>query len=1271
MAGITQTIDNLNGGISEQPDDRKLPNQVNNILNGIPDPVEGLVKRPGAARVGTSKLANVQSSGKFFHYHRDETEGSYIGQVDNNGVTRMWKTSDGSACTMAHGVLINAITNAGSGYTSTPTVTISAPNVTGGVNAKAVATVSTSGTITGLAITDHGSGYTSTPTITIAAPASGTTATATAITTEDMTTQYLATTGTNNDAAGHSRSDSTGPANNINVLTINDYSFISNKDITNPKTEPDIVDASYSAGWGDKTGDATYDNEKEQYSCYIEILRTENGRQYGLNVYNSEDDHLGPRFSTWPNRNNAIDFTQDNGTSGEHPGTIVTTATRLKFNEAAEASGNLNEGDGTGTCEGIGTQVFSAAETNNHNPAKIRDTDANDPILSKWGVYVDVNAGDKRPEYRHNLTFRITINGQQGVKSGTGTIDGNDYRCTYARTVDLLHGGEGWVTGDSCLVKMTNCKEESLQRVVVTDHEVVKHKANIMPARPVPTPFDTEVAVSVDAILGGIVDALNGQYNWGRNSPNNPPAWERGLGGDGAQYINADYPPNWNTNTQNNLGNDENGWNSDSLTGNAMLKKQSSTTGQLNIKSGSDHINYKIIGNGIYLYCKSDFNIEVLHSDLMRVMHREVNSVADLPAQCRDGYVVRVLNFENSQDDDYYLKFQGENGRDGAGSWVECPKPQIRNAFDQSTFPMALVRDAGGSFTVKPWLWENRRVGDNKTNPKPTFLKTGSRNGTRINKCVFFRNRLGFLAGSNVILARPGTVDKPDFWANTALTISAIDPIDIASSSLYPSNLHDALEITAGLLCFSSNQQFLLTSDDTVLDPNTAKLKPVSSYNYSEKIPPISLGTTFAFVDTSNKYSRLNEVIGVTRETEPLINNASILVPTLIPKDVDLITNSRENNLIFISQSYVDATSTPNADLVYGFKYLPPSTGQGDRKQAAWFKWRLSNPLKYHFVVNDEYFFIDTDDFLQKINFKQMASDPVVDDDQEGDFPIHLDNYISVTGGVYSSTTNKTTFSSQSWLGDVTQLIATHDLVIVDTQTDSTSTRIGRYAICGDKTSSSFTVPGDWSEEVTTITITNGGSNYTSAPTISFSGGGGTGATATATISNGAVTAITITNGGSNYSSNPTISFSGGGGSSAAATASITGGLYVGYLYVYRVRLPKFYIKKQVGESNYDSNLNGYLTIQRVNLNFGKVGLYETELRRTGKDTYTDIHESVQLDEYEVSDAPYLNEEIKTIPIYEKNTNLEMVVKSEHPAPATLRSLSWEGAYSPKQHRRV
>lgn len=52
---------------------------------------------------------------------------------------------------------------------------------------------------------------------------------------------------------------------------------------------------------------------------------------------------------------------------------------------------------------------------------------------------------------------------------------------------------------------------------------------------------------------------------------------------------------------------------------------------------------------------------------------------------------------------------------------------------------------------------------------------------------------------------------------------------------------------------------------------------------------------------------------------------------------------------------------------------------------------------------------------------------------------------------------------------------------------------------------------------VTGITLTNGGSGYTSAPSISITGGTGTGAAATATVTNGSVTAVTVTSGGSGY----------------------------------------------------------------------------------------------------------------------------------------------------------
>ena len=70
-----------------------------------------------------------------------------------------------------------------------------------------------------------------------------------------------------------------------------------------------------------------------------------------------------------------------------------------------------------------------------------------------------------------------------------------------------------------------------------------------------------------------------------------------------------------------------------------------------------------------------------------------------------------------------------------------------------------------------------------------------------------------------------------------------------------------------------------------------------------------------------------------------------------------------------------------------------------------------------------------------------------------------------------------------------------------------------------------------------------GGAGYTSAPAISFSGGGGSGAAAIAVISGGAVVSLSITAPGSGYTSAPTIGFSGGGGSGASATAVISSGV--------------------------------------------------------------------------------------------------------------------------------
>ncbi len=68
--------------------------------------------------------------------------------------------------------------------------------------------------------------------------------------------------------------------------------------------------------------------------------------------------------------------------------------------------------------------------------------------------------------------------------------------------------------------------------------------------------------------------------------------------------------------------------------------------------------------------------------------------------------------------------------------------------------------------------------------------------------------------------------------------------------------------------------------------------------------------------------------------------------------------------------------------------------------------------------------------------------------------------------------------------------------------------------------------------------VSNGGTGYTQAPTVTLTGGGGSGATATAQVVGGAVTEVDIVSGGSGYTSAPVVSFSGGGSGSPAPTGA-------------------------------------------------------------------------------------------------------------------------------------
>lgn len=608
------------------------------------------------------------------------------------------------------------------------------------------------------------------------------------------------------------------------------------------------------------------------------------------------------------------------------------------------------------------------------------------------------------------------------------------------------------------------------------------------------------------------------------------------------------------------------------------------------IEDATSAMTVRTIGNSLHVQAGYEFQLTTASSDLINVFSKSVNDVSRLPEQCVQGYVVKVTNSVEVEDD-YYVRFEGEGGVSGQGSWEETVKPGIANTFNAYSMPHQIVRlfDENGNvyFRVSPSDWEPRVVGDEVTNPTPTFV------GRAINKIMLFRNRMCFLSDENIVLSRPG--DFFNFWAKTAMVVSPIDPIDINCSSNNPSVLYNGIEVNAGLLALSSEQQFLLTTDNDVLAPDTAKINTISRYGYNVKTPPISLGTTVGFVNNSGRNSRFFEITNIRREGEAEVLDQSKVIDNQLPSGLDLLAHSKANNIILMG--------TRGEDLVWGYQYF--NSGE-KRIQSAWFKWDLTGDLQYHFIHDDSLYIVvsntsDTDAnivTLQKIDLKFTGDSAIVDSDSIIPLTVHLDNWSLVTPDEF-------TF-------------------------DESDGRLG---------ASYFDFPAGYFSQKEVIAWGLEGSNFQG------------------NIAYPEVTSTVDSNGITRF------------------TGKLTGDwrqtrILIGYQFDYEVSLPKVYVTRSEGEAT-RSDIRASLNIHRMKFSFGPQGVYDVEVKRKGKDTLTNTFEQREMDGYEANAPAIESSTINTIPIYDRNVNLDVKITSNYPSPATLYSVTWEGDYNAKFYKRV
>jgi len=325
-----------------------------------------------------------------------------------------------------------------------------------------------------------------------------------------------------------------------------------------------------------------------------------------------------------------------------------------------------------------------------------------------------------------------------------------------------------------------------------------------------------------------------------------------------------------------------------------------------------------------------DFNLSIrggVTNKAMTVIKGLARDIAQLPDQCFDGYTVKVNNTDDSAADDYYIKFTTEApGIPGAGSWEETVAPGIKTSINSSTMPHALIRQADGSFTLGPLNdtsafggWAGREVGDEVTNPEPTFV------GRSISNLFFFANRLGFLSEDAVIMSQPG--DYFNFFTQSAIAISDADPIDITASSTIPAILKGVVGTPKGLILFAERSQFLLATSEIAFSTATVKLTEISNYFYRSRILPLNSGVSVSFISESQTYSKVMEMAVDSVDNRPVVADITRVIPEYLPPNFIWGEVLPNNNMLLYGEGTND---------VYVFKFF----NNGDERQlAGWTRW--------------------------------------------------------------------------------------------------------------------------------------------------------------------------------------------------------------------------------------------------------------------------------------------------------------------------------------------
>lgn len=301
----------------------------------------------------------------------------------------------------------------------------------------------------------------------------------------------------------------------------------------------------------------------------------------------------------------------------------------------------------------------------------------------------------------------------------------------------------------------------------------------------------------------------------------------------------------------------------------------------------------------------------------------EVQSFSKLPLDAPDGYMIKVVGDTSKSSDAFYVTFDGRTK-----TWRETLGWDTNYGVNGATMPHILVRQANGTFTFTVAAWADRKAGDNGTNPPPSFI------GTPIRDIFFYRNRLGFLAGENIVMSRTGNYFA--FYPASVANISDDDPIDVAVSHNRISILKYAVPFSEQLLLWSDQAQFVLSADG-ILSSKSISLDLATEFEISDLARPEGLGRGVYYASPRASFSTINRYYSVQDVSD--VKNAEDItshVPSYIENGVFSISGSTTENYVAVLTA-----GAPNRIYMYKFLYLDETI-----RQQSWSHWEFPQDVE-------------------------------------------------------------------------------------------------------------------------------------------------------------------------------------------------------------------------------------------------------------------------------------------------------------------------------------